>query len=70
MKIKLVFDDWRRGMKSIYQTEEGIEMSMGNFHSGTTFNAEIILDSEEEKDLRESLKSGATPVFYISKEVD
>ena len=68
MKIKLVFYDWRRGSKSVYNTEEGIELSMGNFHSGTTFDAEIELDSESEEELREFLESGATPVFYISRE--
>lgn len=66
MKIKLVFDDWRKRLKSIYSTKEGIELSMGDFHSGTTFNAEIELNIEQEEDLKEALESGATPVFYVS----
>ena len=66
MKVKLVFDDWRRGSKSVYSTEEGVELSIGDFHSGTTFNAEIELNVEQEEDLKEALESGATPVFYVS----
>lgn len=66
MKIKLVFDDWRdRSHKSVYGTEKGVNLSMGDFHSGTTFNATIEVDDPEE--LKESLRQGFIPVFYIIK---
>ena len=66
MKIKLVFDDWRdRSHKSVYGTEKGVNLSMGDFHSGTTFNATIEVDTPEE--LEESLRQGFIPVFYIIK---
>ena len=42
MKIKLVFLDWEKDGKSIYNTPEGVELSFGQFHSGTMFDAEII----------------------------
>lgn len=37
----LVFQDWRRigDEKSIYQTELGVELSMGALHAGTAFPA-------------------------------
>lgn len=74
MKIKLVFDDWRDGPtgKSLYSTPAGIQLSMGDFHSGTTFDGEIDLDIEQEKDIKESMELGAVPVFrlYLPKEDD
>jgi len=47
MKVSMVFDDWRQnGRKwqpkgSIYATELGIALSMGDLHSGSTFDAEV-----------------------------
>ena len=64
MKIKLVFHDWQRQGKSIYDTPECVELlSLGPFHSGTTFEGEIVLDDEDARDLRDSMKTGAEPVF-------
>jgi len=67
-KVKLVFDDWRRVGKSIYQTEEGVDLSMRDFHSGTTFDGTIELDEEQEQEFKEALGSGAQPVFWVLKE--
>src|SRR3990172_6259183 len=67
LKIQLVFDDWRRARgkkESIYYTDEGVELSMGEFHSGTTFNATIDVEYEEDW-LREQLEAGYEPVFYV-----
>ena len=65
MKIKLVFCDWRKCGKSIYNTEEGVFLSLGQFHSGTTFDGKIFLSSEDEKELRGSIKEGYEPIFTI-----
>ncbi len=65
MKIKLVFHDWVRGGKSIYDTEEGIELSLGDFHSGTTFDGEIILDASNEREIKEAAKTRAFPAFSV-----
>jgi len=51
MKISLVFDTWTKGGKSM-QYIEGIELSMGQFHGGTTFRGMIDLDKEDEEELR------------------
>lgn len=69
MKIKLVFEDWRnKDHESIYRTEEGINLSLSNFHSGTTFDGEIIVDGYEQDFLRHAMEQGYRPVFYILPE--
>lgn len=70
MKIKLVFDDWQKDGKSVYNTEEAYELSLGNFHSGTTFKATIDLDKWEEKEIKEAIKSGYTPTFLVVEDND
>lgn len=69
MKIKLIFTDWRKWDKdkrcSIYNTEIGCELSMGEFHGGTTFDGEICLTPENEKELTEAIKQGYKPIFCI-----
>ncbi len=64
MKIKLIFDDWQdpEGRNACYS-----ELSRGDFHSGTTFNGEIFLDSEQASELKEALARGFNPVFWITE---
>ena len=63
MNIKLIFDDWKKNFVSIYDTEKGMELSSGVFHSGTTFDATIILNEENERQLRDALANGYKPYF-------
>lgn len=65
MKIKLVFHDWTKGTsdESIYNTEEGIELSLGDFRHGTIFDATIDVPGDE-KWLTRKLREGYKPVFY------
>ncbi len=65
MKVKLVFDDWKLRGESIYGTLEGVALSEGDFHSGTTFNGEIHLDNEQESELHRALWAGFTPSFIV-----
>ena len=65
MKILLVFDDWKKQGKSIYETLEGVELSKGDFHSGTTFYGEISLDKCQEDELKKALKMGYQPAFWL-----
>jgi hypothetical protein len=65
MKIKLVFDDWREMGKSIYQTEAGVQLSMGLFHSGTSWPGTIELDTEDADELAAALAAGFQPVFWV-----
>ncbi len=67
MKTKLIFDDWRRNGKSVYNADAGIALSLGDFHSGTIFSAEIELTAEQEDELRANLENGYEPVFYMVK---
>lgn len=41
MKIELIVTDWHRNGKSIYNTEEGFNLSVGDLHSGTSFPVEV-----------------------------
>jgi len=65
MECELVFHDWIKGGKSIYQTEEGVGLSTGDFHSGSTFPGEIELDEEQTQELKDAIDKGYSPVFYI-----
>ena len=67
MKIKLVFQDWRKEGKSVYATPEGINLAMGAFHGGSTFDGEINLGNWEEKELRKAIEEGYQPVFWVTK---
>ena len=66
MRIKLVFNDWLGpDNQSVYSTEQGVELSMGDFHSGTIFQGTIETDDPEW--LQEQIDRGFTPVFHIYK---
>lgn len=67
MKITFVFDKWEKDFKPIDNTEEGIDLSMYGFHSGTVFDAEIQLNELEEDKLKKALKKELVPFFYIIK---
>ena len=66
MKVKLVFTDWLdRDGKSVYSTDEGIELSSGNFHSGTTFPGMVELDGENTEHIVSAARGGYRPVFMM-----
>lgn len=64
MKIKLVFQDWQELGQPV-NPERAHELSKGDFHSGATFTARIDLDAWQEQDLREAVKKGYQPVFWV-----
>ena len=66
VKLEFVFDDWRKQGVSVYNTEEGIELSLWSFHSGTTFRGEITLDPDEAKELNRAMARGFQPVFWVT----
>jgi hypothetical protein len=68
MKVKLVFLHWQQKGRSIYNTERGNDLSMGDFHSGTTFEGEIELDEEQEVELFKAIQAGFQPCFWIAKD--
>ena len=61
MKAKLIFKDWRKNGKSMYLACP--ELSLGSFHSGTTFNIEIKLSQEEQDEIINAIKDGYEPIF-------
>lgn len=70
--IRLVFYDWQNDHgKSVYDTGEGVELTQfSEFHHGSIFEAEIMLDIDERDDLQAALESGHYPVFYVTKGKD
>jgi len=67
LRVDLVFDDWREKGRSIYSTAQGNDLSMGDFHSGTTFNGVIECDDQLTLDeLHSAMREGFTPVFWLS----
>lgn len=65
MKVSFVLFDWIRRAKSIYSTAGGLGFSTGAFHSGSTFEGEINLTPEQEKELQVAAGRQAHPVFWI-----
>lgn len=70
MKVRLAFHDWQKGGKSVYGTPEGIELSTGDFHSGTVFGGTLDLDEGNAGEIRRALAAGYEPVFYVFEEVE
>ena len=60
---RLVFSDWQKLGKSVYETGKGVMLSLGDFHSGTTFDDEIDITGSEEE-LKKAMEDGFEPVFY------
>lgn len=66
MKVKFVFGDWLKNGKSVYNTEEGITLSSGDFHSGTILQGTMELDDNiNQSELEDALKRGYQPVFIV-----
>lgn len=61
----MVFTDWRENGKSVYNSEKGIKLSLGPFHSGTTFEGEISLNKLDEQEIRAAIREGYEPIFHI-----
>jgi hypothetical protein len=61
-------EDWRQTgtAASIYSTPLGVELSMGDMHSGTTFDATIALPSHVADEIETAWREhGAYPVLRL-----
>lgn len=68
LECKLIMEDWRQEGKSesIYDTELGIDLSMGELHSGTTFNARVEISADVAQEIENSYKEhGCYPVLRL-----
>ena len=71
LAIRLVFADWLgKNHRSVYSTEAGVGLSMGQFHSGTTFEGTVRLDPDDRAELEVAFASGYTPVFHLIPSAD
>ena len=53
MKVLVVFEDWKKEGRSIYNTETGINLSTGSLHSGSTWEGTIDFDPDTELEIKE-----------------
>jgi len=67
MRVRLVFCDWQTadGESSVYSTQAGVELSLGNLHSGTVFEASAAFTICDDADLRKAWRLGIVPVFAL-----
>lgn len=65
MIIKLVFGHWEREGGFRVTCEQSTRLSLGDFHSGSTFSGEISLDPDEAEELQEAMDAGYEPVFWL-----
>lgn len=68
IKVQLVLVDWRDRRditKSVYHTRTGVELSMGSFHNGSTFEGAIEVNEQEAEFLRSAMKDSFSPVFAV-----
>jgi hypothetical protein len=68
MKCRLVMEDWRQvgNAESIYSTPLGVSLSMGDMHSGTTFEAVVELSPDIATEIETAWREhGAYPVLRL-----
>ena len=68
MKCSLVLEDWRQRERpdSIYSTKLGMELSSGDLHSGTTFEATVELPQDISLEVIDAwTQHKAYPVFRL-----
>lgn len=70
MKIKLILEDWQRNGKSIANTTECNMPFLNAFHSGCTFDGNIVLTKEQRLELLAAIAAGYTPVFWIDIDME
>ena len=64
VKIKLVFDDWQdKQCKSVYSTK--YELTLGNFHSGSTWHGEIDIEESDLREIKRSISEGNRAIFEL-----
>lgn len=61
----LIFHRWEDAGRNISRTEQGVELSMGDLHSGTCFEIEVDLGEENKEMLLQALELGYVGVFRL-----
>lgn len=65
MKIKLILEDWQKNGKLLSNTNDGVFLSMGDFHAGCTFEGNIELTVDQRLELIGAIAAGYRPVFWV-----
>ncbi len=64
-KVRWVFVSWQKHGKSVYDSEEGEQLFVGDLRRGVEFTGSIELDDEEVQRIQEASKKGIRPVFDL-----
>jgi hypothetical protein len=72
MKIRLCVKDWIKSKtgESVYEKEEGFDLVFTDFHHGSLFDSEIMLDEEQVEVLEEAMDRGYRLVVTIEENKD
>jgi hypothetical protein len=66
VEVDLVFHDWMKEGRSVYETPEGVRLSAHDFHGGTVFRGSLLLDEDDAEELRAAMKEGYQPVLWLT----
>ncbi len=64
-KARWVFVSWQKHGKSVYDSEEGEQLFVGDLRRGVEFTGSIELDDEEVQRIQDAAKKGIRPVFDL-----
>lgn len=64
IEIRLVLLDWHKNWLPIC-VDKPIGLTSGTIHSGTYFNGTMVLTSKQGTELREAMKQGYQPAFWV-----
>lgn len=64
-KVRWVFVSWQKHGKSVYDSDEGQQLFVGDLRRGIEFVGTIELDDEEVQRIQEAAKKGIRPVFDL-----
>ena len=65
MKMKLVFEGWRDKYGKPVEGNERIELEMGSFHGGTTFEANVEFSADDILDFERNARFGYSATFWV-----
>ena len=63
--VTLIFEDWHRDGVSVYNDPIGVELSMGDLHSGTSWDITLSLPQEIINTIARAAEHGVYPLCRI-----
>lgn len=66
-RVVLIFSDWHENGNPMLNKERHLDLSMHDFHEGSTFPGTIKLSDGNWEELMEAIKGGAQPIFQLDE---